>query len=127
VTRSKAELTRERRVPVARRPSARLKVAVAAALLAAALVLVLAPLVGAAFGAGGSGSWIHQFCSPAALDSAAHTVGRSGLARGIATALAVHWPHFLPLVVGLAAVRYLWRADARFKADRARTAALPGA
>jgi hypothetical protein len=93
-----------------RRPA----VSLALALLAAALAL--APLVTVPQGAGAPG-WAHWLCSPASLRSAVHTVGASRVGPTLLTALEVHWPHFLPILLGLSTLVYLWRANARFRAQ----------
>jgi hypothetical protein len=110
---------------IARLLTIRVRMALALLVLGAAIAFVLVPLVGVALGAGGSGSWQHLWCSPGALTSAAHAVGRSGFAHALLAAVEIHWPHFLPIVVGLFTLRYLWRADARYRAERARTLAAP--
>ncbi len=70
--------------------------------------------------AGGSApGWSHWWCSPAALRSAAHNVGSSRLGAGVITALELHWPHFLPALLGLATLVYLWRANARYSTQDA--------
>jgi hypothetical protein len=59
--------------------------------------------------------WSHWWCSPAALNSAAHTVGVSrGLLATLLAAFEVHWPHFLPILLGLVTLVYLWRANAQY-------------
>jgi len=82
----------------------------------AATAVALAPLLTIAAGSGAPG-WAHWLCSPAALRSAAHTVGHSGLGPALLTALEVHWPHFLPILLGLATLVYLYRANARYEAQ----------
>jgi hypothetical protein len=63
----------------------------AALLLAAAAVLL--PLLTIA---GAGPQWWCSHAGPTAL-----------------AALEVHWPHFLPILPGLATLGYLWRANAR--------------
>lgn len=62
-------------------------------------------------------AWAHLWCSPSALS---HHGGRSatGLAAllGYAKALTPHWPHILPIVIALATLVYLKRANARYHA-----------
>jgi hypothetical protein len=82
----------------------------------AATAVALAPLLTIAAGSDAPG-WAHWLCSPAALRSAAHTVGHSGLGSTLLTALEVHWPHFLPILLGLATLVYLYRANARYQAQ----------
>jgi|GEM_PF-3029250 len=82
----------------------------------AATAVALVPLLTVAAGSAAPG-WAHWLCSPAALRSAAHTVGHSGLGSTLLTALEVHWPHFLPILLGLATLVYLYRANARYQAQ----------
>ncbi len=89
------------------------------ALAFAAVVVALEPLVTIAQG-GHAPSWSHWWCSPAALRSAVHTAGGSRLGATLLTlltALEVHWPHFLPILLGLATLVYLWRANARYRSQ----------
>ena len=62
-------------------------------------------------------AWAHLWCSPAALS---HHGGRpaTGLVAllGYAKALAPHWPHILPIVLALATLVYLKRANTRYHA-----------
>jgi hypothetical protein len=95
---------------VLRRPAVSLALALVAA------VLALEPLVTIAQGASAPG-WAHWLCSPATLRSAVHTVGASRVGPTLLSALEVHWPHFLPILVGLGTLIYLWRANARFRAQ----------
>jgi hypothetical protein len=65
-------------------------------------------------------AWSHLWCSPATLRSVSHAVSGGGLSAILRTpieVLAVHWPHFLPILVGLATLVYLWRADARYDSN----------
>jgi hypothetical protein len=65
-------------------------------------------------------AWSHLWCSSATLRSVSHAVGGGGLSATLHTtiqALAVHWPHFLPILLGLATLVYLWRADARYDSN----------
>src|SRR5580693_4944362 len=88
-------------------------------LTAAATAVVLESVVSVAQGSHAPG-WLHWWCSPAALRSAAHTAGGGGgLAATLLTLLEVHWPHFLPILLGLATLVYLWRADARYHSRHA--------
>jgi hypothetical protein len=64
-------------------------------LLAAAAVL-LPLLTIAGVGRAGGLEWWCSHAAPSAL-----------------AALEVHWPHFLPILPGLATLVYLWRANAR--------------
>jgi hypothetical protein len=83
--------------------------AVSFALALAAAIVTLAPIVTLLLGVNTPG-WSHWLCSPATLRSAAHAVGGGGL-----RVLEVHWPHLLPIVVGLGTLVYLWRADRRYR------------
>jgi len=96
----------------------RVRIGLACALLGLALVFAALPLLALVFAGASAASWIHQFCSPAALSAAAHSVGGAGLAHGVLAELAIHWPHLLPLLLGVATVVYLWRADARHRAQQ---------
>ncbi len=73
------------------------------AIALAGLALALVPVV-ALLAPRGSPGWTHLWCSPATLRSAG---------RGVGAALAVHWPHFLPLALALATLVYLHRSDRR--------------
>ncbi len=89
------------------------KPAVAFALALAAATTAMVPLVTLIEG-GGAPGWSHWLCSPAALRSAVHAVRGSGVGTTALTALEVHWPHFLPILVGLGTLVYLWRANALY-------------
>jgi len=94
-----------------RKPAGSFVLAFAAATVATTAALVsLATLVEG----GGAPAWAHWWCSPAALRSAVHAVRGSGVPTTLLTALEVHWPHFLPILVGLGTVVYLWRANALY-------------
>ncbi len=88
------------------------KPAVSFVLTLAVAAIALEPLVTLVEGSGAPG-WSHWWCSPAALRSAVHTVRGSGLGTTLLTALEVHWPHFLSILVGVATLVYLWRANPR--------------
>ena len=62
-------------------------------------------------------AWSHWWCSPAAHAAASGSTAGGLGARLLLSArtLAVHWPHFLPLVLGLATLVYLKRANARYR------------
>lgn len=64
-------------------------------------------------------AWAHLWCSPSALSHHGRRAG-TGLAAllGYAKALIPHWPHILPIVVALATLVYLRRANARYQAQR---------
>lgn len=94
-----------------RRPAVSFTLGLAAATVAATAALV--PVVALVEG-GGAPGWSHWWCSPAALRSAVHTVRGNGLSTTLLTALEVHWPHFLPIVVGVGTLVYLWRANALY-------------
>lgn len=81
-------------------------------LLAAALALTVLGFVGD--GAGRVPAWSRWWCSPTA--HGAHGGSRAG--GSLLAALEVHWPHFLPILLGLATLAYLWRASARYAPPR---------
>jgi hypothetical protein len=81
------------------------------ALAIAAAIVTLAPLATLLLGVNTPG-WSHWLCSPATLRSAAHAVSGGGLRL-----LEVHWPHLLPIALGLATLLYLWRADRRYQSE----------
>jgi hypothetical protein len=83
------------------------------ALLAAAVATE--QLITLAQGAGAPG-WSHWLCSPT-LRSAVRTVRSSSIPAEVLAALEVHWPHFLPVLAGLATLVYLWRADVRHRSQ----------
>jgi hypothetical protein len=84
-------------------------------LAASATAVALEPLLTIAQGSH-TPAWAHWLCSPA-LRSAVHTVGGRGLGTTLLTALEVHWPHFLPILLGLATLVYLYRANMRYHAQ----------
>jgi hypothetical protein len=86
-----------------RRPGVSLALALAAA------VVALEPLATALLPNSAPG-FSHWLCSPATLRAAVHAVGSGGLG-----ALEVHWPHFLPILIGLGTLVYLCRADRRYR------------
>jgi hypothetical protein len=103
----------------------------------AALVVGLEPLLVQSLGSRAPG-WSHWLCSAHHSASASHAVGGgwlgssslggSWLGRALHTTfelLAVHWPHFLPIVLALGTLVYLWRADAAWRAEASRLS--PGA
>jgi hypothetical protein len=85
--------------------------ALACFVLAVALDGVLATTAGSR-----APAWAH-WCSPSALRAASHGVNGAGrLGVAVLTpveALLPHWPHFLPILLGLATLVYLRRANAR--------------
>lgn len=89
------------------RPS-RPSVPVAVALLSLAISLL--PIVALLLGTGTGAGWIHRWCSPGALGAAG-----GGLGHEVLRALEVHWPHFLPGLLGLGTLVYLRRADRRHR------------
>ncbi len=103
-----------------RRPTRRALASLALAAIAIASAVDCALAV-----AGGSNApaWSHWWCSPAALRSASRGVGQGGPfgVLGLLRELAPHWPHILPVVIALATLVYLRRADAR-RAQIARAA-----
>jgi hypothetical protein len=67
-------------------------------------------------------AWSHWWCSPNSASLAPHLAAASGVGPTLLVptkAIAVHWPHFLPILLGLATLAYLWRADAQHKRKRA--------
>jgi hypothetical protein len=58
---------------------------------------------------------------PTSARLAHHIADTSGLPSALTSlqAVALHWPHFLPLLVGFATLRYLWRAEARHRSQGA--------
>jgi hypothetical protein len=99
--------------------------AVSLALSICATVVALGSIATLALGQGTHG-WVHWLCSPNVLGSAAHSVRASGIAAKALTALEIHWPHFLPALLALATLVYLWRANARYQAQAARPSAAHG-
>lgn len=62
-------------------------------------------------------AWAHLWCSPSALRHHSGSLGTGvGALFEYAKALIPHWPHILPLVVALATLVYLRRANARYHA-----------
>lgn len=91
----------------------------------AALVVGLEPLLVQSLGSSAPG-WSHWLCSAHSAASGSHAGGGAllgdggGLGGALHTTLAVlavHWPHFLPIVLALGALVYLWRADAAWRAE----------
>ena len=88
------------------------------ALALAALLVGLEPLLVSRLGSHAPG-WSHWLCSVHATANGPHTVGGGWLDGALHTTLAVlavHWPHFLPLLLALGTLLYLWRADAAWRA-----------
>jgi hypothetical protein len=79
-------------------------------LLVFAVCAVLASVVFVAVRSGsraqGSSPW---WCSPSG-----HAAHGGGVGGSLLAAFAAHWPHFLPILLGLATLVYLWRANARY-------------
>jgi hypothetical protein len=96
-------------------PSPKPVVSLALSVCAAGVVVV--SIATLALGGASARGWVHWLCSPSVLGSAAHGVRAGGLGVRVLAALEVHWPHFLPALVGLATLVYLWRADARYKSQ----------
>jgi hypothetical protein len=94
------------------------KPAVSLALSICATAVALGSMATLAFGQGAHG-WVHWLCSPSVLGSAAHSVRASGIGAKALTALEIHWPHFVPALLGLATLVYLWRANARYQSQAA--------
>lgn len=59
----------------------------------------------------------HWWCSASALHQhgGGTSPGLTGALLGPLGAVAPHWPHILPIVVALATLLYLRRADARYR------------
>jgi hypothetical protein len=101
------------------------------ALTLAALVVGLEPLLVRSLGRSAP-AWSHWWCSAAssaagAPHATAGSGGLGGLGGGASgglegalhttlAVLAVHWPHFLPILLALGTLVYLWRADAAYRA-----------
>ena len=89
------------------------------ALAVAALAVGLEPLLVRSLGPSAP-SWSHWFCSASSASAASHTAvqagGPGGALHTTLAVLAVHWPHFLPILLALGTLVYLWRADARYRA-----------
>jgi hypothetical protein len=61
-------------------------------------------------------AWSHWWCSPSALHASPQQPA-SGLATTVLTPLAAllpHWPHILPILLALATLIYIQRANARY-------------
>jgi hypothetical protein len=106
----------------------------------AALVVGLEPLLVQSLGSSAPG-WSHWLCSAHSAASGSHAGGGSLLSGGgllsdsgwlggalhtTFAVLAVHWPHFLPIVLALGTLIYLWRADAAWRAEASRGATEAG-
>lgn len=94
------------------------------ALALAALVVGLEPLLVRSLGRRAPG-WSHWWCSAASGSGASHTHAAGGGALGGAlhttlAVLAVHWPHFLPILLALGTLVYLWRANEAWRAEAPR-------
>jgi hypothetical protein len=69
-------------------------------------------------------TWVHWLCSPSTLHQSALHVGPGlgGLLTRALNTLRIllpHWPHILPILLGLWTLAYLWRANARHRAGEA--------
>jgi hypothetical protein len=86
----------------------------------AALAVLLEALVVTALGTRAP-AWSHWICSPSTAHSSRHVVlggGAAGTVFGTSLrVLAVHWPHLVPIPVGLVALVYLRRANVRYRAS----------
>lgn len=74
--------------------------------------------------------WAHWWCSPSALrqHGGGASSGLTATLLGSLRAVGPHWLHILPIVVALAALVYLRRANARYRAEvRARPCGAVGA
>jgi hypothetical protein len=79
-----------------------------------AVVFALEPLTIVLRGGSDLPAWSHWWCSPATLRAAVHGArgsGLGGLGATALTALELHWPHFLPILLGLATLVYLRRTS----------------
>jgi hypothetical protein len=95
--------------------------------LVATLSLILESVAVVVLGAEAP-SWSHWLCSPSSIHSARHAILSGGLGKALSTSLkllAVHWPHLLPIPLGLATLAYLHRANARYHRQRQRSEAQP--
>lgn len=73
-------------------------------------------------------SWSHWLCSPSSIHSARHAILSGGLGKALSTSLAllvVHWPHLLPIPLGVGTLIYLHRANARYNRQGDRAEAQP--
>jgi integral membrane sensor domain MASE1 len=95
-----------------------LSLALALVALGASADLVLLTARGA-----GAPSWAHWWCSASALrqHGGQSSGGITATLLGSLRAIAPHWPHILPIVVALATLVYLRRANARYHANEPRT------
>lgn len=75
-----------------------------------AVVLSLLPILALLLGVAPSSGWIHRWCSPGAVGAAG-----GGLGRDVLQALEIHWPHFVPALIGLGTLVYLRRAERRHR------------
>jgi hypothetical protein len=64
-------------------------------------------------------AWSHWWCSPSAHVAPTLNAdsGPGVLLLGLVKLLAIHWPHFLPLLLGMATVVYLWRANKNYNSS----------
>lgn len=89
------------------------------ALALVALVIGLEPLLVRSLGSRAPG-WSHWWCSAANASSTHHATGSGALGGALHTTLAllaVHWPHFLPILLALGTLVYLWRANEAWRAE----------
>lgn len=89
----------------------------------AALVVGLEPLLVRSLGSRAPG-WSHWLCSAHSAASGPHASGgwSGGALHTTLAVLAVHWPHFLPIVLALGTLLYLWRADSAWRNEASREA-----
>jgi ABC-type phosphate transport system permease subunit len=88
----------------------------AVSLLALLLESVAVILLGA-----NTPAWAHWLCSPSAIHSARHALLGGGLDTALKTSLkllAVHWPHLVPIPLGIATLVYLYRSNTRYNTNR---------
>ncbi len=84
--------------------------------LLATLSLILESVAVVVLG-GEAPSWAHWLCSPSSIHSARHALLSGGLGSTLKTSLqllAVHWPHLLPIPLGVTMLIYLHRANVRY-------------
>ncbi len=89
------------------------------ALALVALVVGLEPLLVRSLGSRAPG-WSHWLCSASPTAAGPHATGGGWLGEALHTTLAVlavHWPHFLPIVLALGTLVYLWRANEAWRAE----------
>jgi hypothetical protein len=99
------------------------RTAIYLAICVSVLALVLESVAVVLLGASAP-SWSHWLCSPSTIHSARHAVG-GGVGTALSTSLkvlAVHWPHLLPIPLGVATLVYLYRANVRYNRQQRQAA-----